>query len=193
MKSSTENINKWFVPWGPWVPVSTNLELQQIPALQDQPQNKFQWNMTSPHPPETLTKLCWVALSLKEMDNKFSLVLVTGCSDETGEPAWDPMTDHFFSQEKFEWQRAFRVTRLFIYLFIHSFIVCFLRLHSRHMEVPRLGVQSELQLLPAYATATATQDLSHVCDLHHSSQQCQILNPLCQERGQGLNPKPHVS
>ena len=38
------------------------------------------------------------------------------------------------------------------------------------MEIPRLGVESELQLL-AYATATAMQDPSHVCDLHHSSQQ----------------------
>ena len=33
------------------------------------------------------------------------------------------------------------------------------------MEVPGLGVESELQL-PAYTTATATQDLSRVCDLH---------------------------
>ena len=32
------------------------------------------------------------------------------------------------------------------------------------MEVPRLGVELELQL-PAYATATATQDPNHVCDL----------------------------
>ena len=38
----------------------------------------------------------------------------------------------------------------------------------RLMEIPRLGVEQELQL-PVYATATATQDLSHVCDLHHSS------------------------
>ena len=45
------------------------------------------------------------------------------------------------------------------------------------MEGPRLGVKLELQLL-AYATATGTQDPSHVCDLHHSSWQCQILNPL---------------
>ena len=37
------------------------------------------------------------------------------------------------------------------------------------MEVPRLGVKPELQLL-AYATATATRDLSLVCDLHCSSQ-----------------------
>ena len=49
------------------------------------------------------------------------------------------------------------------------------------MEVPRLGVQSELQL-PAYATATATPDPSWVCDLHHSSGQHQILNPLNEAR-----------
>ena len=50
------------------------------------------------------------------------------------------------------------------------------------MEVPRLGVKSELQPL-AYATATAMQDLSHICNLHHSSQQCWILNTLCEVRG----------
>ena len=33
------------------------------------------------------------------------------------------------------------------------------------MEVPRLGVESELQL-PAYTTATAIQDLSHIRNLH---------------------------
>ena len=40
---------------------------------------------------------------------------------------------------------------------------------------PRLGVTLELQL-PAYATATAMEDLSRVCD--HSSQQRRILNLL---------------
>ena len=45
------------------------------------------------------------------------------------------------------------------------------------MEVPRLGVKSELQLL-AYPTATATPGLSLICDLHHSSRQCWILNLL---------------
>jgi len=49
------------------------------------------------------------------------------------------------------------------------------------MEVPRLEVESELQLL-AYATATATPDPSHVCDLYHSSQQHRILNPLSETR-----------
>ena len=57
------------------------------------------------------------------------------------------------------------------------FSAFFLGLHPLHLEVPRLGVESELQL-PAYARATATPDLSHVCDLHHSSRQHQILNPL---------------
>ena len=45
------------------------------------------------------------------------------------------------------------------------------------MEVPRLGFEFELQL-PAYTTATATWDLSHIFDRHHSSLQCRILNPL---------------
>ena len=49
------------------------------------------------------------------------------------------------------------------------------------MEVPRLGVKLELQLL-ATATATATQDPSSVSDLHHSLQQRQILNPLSKAR-----------
>ena len=58
------------------------------------------------------------------------------------------------------------------------FIFCFLGPHLWHMEVPRLWFESELQLL-SYTTATATQDLSHVCNLHHSSRrQRQIFNPL---------------
>ena len=44
-------------------------------------------------------------------------------------------------------------------------------------KFPRLGIEWEL-LAPAYTTATATQDPSHVCDLDHSSRQLGILNPL---------------
>ena len=61
------------------------------------------------------------------------------------------------------------------------FFVFFLGLHSRLMEVPRLGVESKLQL-PAYATVTAMSDLSHVYDLPHISWQCWILNPLSKSR-----------
>ena len=57
----------------------------------------------------------------------------------------------------------------------------FLGLHSWHMEAPRLGVASELQL-PAYVTATAMPKPSCICDLHHSSRQCQILNSLSTAR-----------
>ena len=45
------------------------------------------------------------------------------------------------------------------------------------MEVPSPGVESEPQL-PSYATAIAMLDLSRICDLRHSSEQCLIPNPL---------------
>ena len=67
-----------------------------------------------------------------------------------------------------------------------SFFFCFLGLHPRYMEVPRPGVESKLQL-PAYTTATATSALSHVCNLHHSSWQHRILNPLSEARDQTCN------
>ena len=70
-----------------------------------------------------------------------------------------------------------------IYLFIYYLFIVFLGPQQQHMEVPRLGVQLELQL-PDYALATATPDLSCVCDLHPSSWQCRILNPLSEARDQ---------
>ena len=51
------------------------------------------------------------------------------------------------------------------------------------MKIPKLGVESELQL-PGYTTATAMQDLSHICDLHHNSWQHWILNPQSKARDQ---------
>ena len=53
--------------------------------------------------------------------------------------------------------------------------------HLQHMEVPRVGDELELQLL-AYTTATAKPDPSHICDLHYSSWQRQILNLLSKAR-----------
>ena len=59
-----------------------------------------------------------------------------------------------------------------------SFFFSFFGPHPRHIYGgSRLEVKSELQL-PAYTIATARQDPSQVCNLHHSSWQCQILNPL---------------
>ena len=49
------------------------------------------------------------------------------------------------------------------------------------MEVPRLGIESKLQL-SAYTTAIAMQDLSCVCDLYRSHSNSQILNPPSEAR-----------
>ena len=54
------------------------------------------------------------------------------------------------------------------------------------MEIPRLGVQSELQL-PAYTSATAMQDPSLTPQLTATPD----LQPT--EQGQGSNPQPHGS
>ena len=51
------------------------------------------------------------------------------------------------------------------------------------MEVPSLNIESELHL-PAYATAIAMRDPSHVCDLCYSLWQQYILNPLNEARDQ---------
>ena len=62
-----------------------------------------------------------------------------------------------------------------------NIFLVFLGLHPWHMEIPRLGVKSELQPL---AYATAMLDLNCVCDLHHSAWQLSILNPLSKARDQ---------
>ena len=86
---------------------------------------------------------------------------------------FDTLLKHVSVLEKF--QRRCKSTMLFSFFFC----VCFLGLH--HMNIPRLGVQSELQLL-TYTTATPTRDPSHIRDLPDSSQQCWIPNPLSEAR-----------
>ena len=68
----------------------------------------------------------------------------------------------------------------FFFLFLLFFF--FLEPHPQQMEVPRLGVQSEVQL-PDDTTDTATRDPSLICDLHTRAHgQCQIPNPLHEAR-----------
>ena len=67
--------------------------------------------------------------------------------------------------------------QLYIYVNLIVSLISFLGPHLWPRDIPRLGVEVELQL-PAYTTATAMPTPSHVCDLHHSSWQCWILNPL---------------
>ena len=69
---------------------------------------------------------------------------------------------------------------------LYNSLVCFLSflgLHQKHMKVPRLGVETKLQLL-TYTVATAMWHPSRVCCLHHSSWQCWILSPLREARDQ---------
>ena len=68
----------------------------------------------------------------------------------------------------------------FLLFYFILFYFCFLGPHLKHMQVPRPGVESELQL-PTYTTATATGG------------RClrAILDPLPPEQGRGLNSHPH--
>ena len=63
----------------------------------------------------------------------------------------------------------------------HLFFFFFLRLHLQHMEVPGLGVSSELQLPPNATTAkpdmSCVCDLSHICVLHCTLWQHWMLEP----------------
>ena len=104
-------------------------------------------------------------------------------------PFLDPVIYTFRKQEmKVAMRRV--CWRLISYRMSLSFFFflffCFLGPYPWHTEVLSLGVYSELQL-PAYTTATATPDLSCVCDLHHSSRQCWILNPLSEARVRTCN------
>ena len=71
--------------------------------------------------------------------------------------------------------------------FFRLFSLCVINFICLFMATPtaygnsHTGVESELQL-PAYTTAKTTWDLSHVCNLHHSSQQCWLFNPLSKPR-----------
>ena len=75
--------------------------------------------------------------------------------------------------------RPLSVTRISFFSFF--FFFSFLGLDMWQLEVPRLEVESELQL-SACTTVIAMQDPSCVCNLHHSSQKHQILNPQSESR-----------
>ena len=81
----------------------------------------------------------------------------------------------FESKHRQGWDRSWRPGQLErVFLF---FIFLLFGATPTLMGVPRLGVKVELQL-PAYTTATAILDQNRFCNLHHSSWQGQILNPL---------------
>ena len=81
----------------------------------------------------------------------------------------------YSSQHSIHYEVDIKLNMLFFFFFF------FLGIHLQHMEVPRLGVKLDLQLL-AFTTATATPDPSRFCDLHCSLRQCQVPNPLSEGR-----------
>ena len=82
---------------------------------------------------------------------------------------------HFVVQQKLK-----KHCKSTIFYFIYLFSFCLGPL-PWHMEVPRLGVESALWP-PTYTRATATRDLSCLCDPQYSSRQRRILNPLSKAR-----------
>ena len=77
---------------------------------------------------------------------------------------------------------SFRGSYSFFFFFSLFYFILVLGPHLQHMEVPRLRVESVLQL-PTYTTVTATWDPTLICDLHHSSPQCRfLLNPLSEAK-----------
>ena len=71
-----------------------------------------------------------------------------------------------------------------VFLFVCLFMCAFQGLTCGIWKFP--GGQLELELL-AYTTATAMPDQNCVCDLHHSSRQHWILNPLNEARDRTCN------
>ena len=103
-----------------------------------------------------------------------------------GPLAWEPsyaegttLKSNRNKQKKVSSSQNYRYSLLLLHF-------CFLGPYPWHLEIPRLGVQSELQL-SACTTATATSDPSHVFDLPRSSRQRRILNPLSEARDRTHN------
>ena len=84
----------------------------------------------------------------------------------------------------FEGNNLARISQLYYYYYYYYFVF------SRAAHVAYESSQARGLIgaqPPAYARATATWDPSHVFDLHHSSWQHRILNPLSKVRDQTRN------
>lgn len=110
---------------------------------------------------------------------------------------WVPLPSAYVQQENRTWKRMTHTlihtthkcsSYLSIYipsiqhlnfLFIYYITLFLLGLQLQHVEVPRSGAESELQL---WAYTTATLDPSHICGLCCSLQQHQIFNLLSKAR-----------
>ena len=126
---------------------------------------------------------------------------ICGNSDHERDPSSEAMTQKLLSPKSFApldqqseshqsmcWKLIILISNMnsFFCLFVCFVFLPFLGWLLQHMGVPRPGVELELQP-PAYARATATRDQSRIYNLHHSSRQRRILNPLNKGRDRTRN------
>ena len=76
---------------------------------------------------------------------------------------------------------VFPVSRFSSSMQVALFFFCLFCLFAFSVAAPMAYEGSQARGLIG-AVATATWDLSRVCDVHHSSRQCRILNPLSKAR-----------
>ena len=108
------------------------------------------------------------------LDNFGGVAVPTACGSSWPSPLqWQHQILNLRSHKGTAWAGQFFVLFCFALLLRVTL--------GRHREVPRPGVELELQLL-VYTTAIAMQDQSCICDLYQSSWQCQILDPLCEAK-----------
>ena len=133
--------------------------------------NPAEYKMIKGH--EFLCSICWI--------NYFSLLRTQTC---TSYPDLHTRAPHFWYQMSWECYRGsnicFYITKSEKIKLASSvlkkkkslFLFCFLFFRVIPMAYGSFQARVEMELqLPAYTTATATQDLSHVCNPHHSSRQ----------------------
>ena len=78
-----------------------------------------------------------------------------------------------------KWKHTISSLAVLRSIFTHFFFFFFGLFRATPGSYGSFQARSQIR---AYITATAMQDLSRICNLHHSSQQCQILNPLSEAR-----------
>lgn len=116
-----------------------------------------------------LNLTCWQIFSIENIGEEYYWKQLHWQKDNyTRFCLWYRVT--FMSKSKFPFKR-------------NIIFLSFLGPHPWHMELLRLGMELKPQLL-AYTVVTTMPNLSQVCSLHCSSQQCRILNTLCRARDQ---------
>jgi len=85
----------------------------------------------------------------------------------------------FSQQTFFLLYRSLSVGKSFFFL---SFFFFFVFFRAAPMAYGSCQARGQIRAAAASLYRSATWDLNCVCDLHHNSQQCQILNPLSEAR-----------